>query len=364
MDLTDKRILIVKPSSLGDVVHTLPLVHALKRNHPSCFIGWIVQKGFQGILQSDPAIDEIIPISIPSTSDPHAARGAFIRAASATLATLRRLRKGFKNHPYDLVLDLHASFRSGLLGLTNPRGFRIGFRDAKELNTLFQHRLVGNNPDNRHAVDKNVAFAEYLECSTLPEDYRIVVDPKARKRVSEFLQESGVPEGARIVYANPAARWETKYWTEEAWAELADLLIERAGAAVVFSGSPDDVSYIRTISDRMKQRPIIAAGRLNLAEAVALIEASNVYVGVDSGPMHIAAFAGTPVVALFGPTDPAKVGPYGEGHRVIRRTELDCLACRKRSCSDRICLEGISAQAVFDATIELMGWSLKSPPCK
>jgi heptosyltransferase I len=356
MDLTDKRILIVKPSSLGDVVHTLPLVHALKRNHPSCFIGWIVQKGFQGILQSDPAIDEIIPISIPSTSDPHAARGAFIRAASATLVTLRRLRKGFKNHTYDLVLDLHASFRSGLLGLTNPRGFRIGFRDAKELNTLFQHRLVGNNPDNRHAVDKNMAFAEYLECSTLPEDYRIVVDLIARKRVSEFLQKSGVPEGARIVYANPAARWETKYWTEEAWAELADLLIERAGAAAVFSGSPDDVSYIRNISDRMKQRPIIAAGRLNLAEAVALIGASDVYVGVDSGPMHIAAFAGTPVVALFGPTDPAKVGPYGEGHRVIRRAQLDCLACRKRSCSDRICLEGISAQAVFDATIELMGW--------
>jgi ADP-heptose:LPS heptosyltransferase len=242
------------------------------------------------------------------------------------------------------------------LGLTNPGGLRIGFRDAKELNTLFQHRLVGDNPDNRHAVDKNIAFAEYLGCSTLPEDYRIVVDPKARNRVREFLRESGIPEGGRVVYANPAARWETKFWTVEAWAELADLLIERTGAAVVFSGSPDDAPHIRTIAERMKQRPIIAAGRLNLAEAVALIEAADVYVGVDSGPMHIAAFAGTPVVALFGPTDPAKVGPYGEGHRVIRRTDLDCLACRKRSCSDRICLEGISAQAVFDATTELVGW--------
>ncbi len=194
MDLTDKRILIVKPSSLGDVVHTLPLVHTLKRNHPSCFIGWIVQKGFQGILQSDPSIDEIIPISIPSTSDPHAARGAVVRATSATLATLRRLRSRFKVRPYDLVLDLHASFRSGLLGLTNPGGLRIGFRDAKELNTLFQHRLVGNNPDNRHAVDKNVAFAEYLGCSTVPEDYRIVVDPRgseAGQRVSSGIRHSG-----------------------------------------------------------------------------------------------------------------------------------------------------------------------------
>lgn len=356
MDLTGKRILIVKPSSLGDVVHTLPLAHVLKRAYPSCFLGWIVQKGFQGILQSDPAIDEIIAISIPSTSDPHAPRGAFIRATSATLTALRTMRKRFKERPYDLVLDLHASFRSGLLGLTNPGGLRIGFRDAKELNTLFQRRLVGNNPDNRHAVDKNVAFAEYLGCSTKPEDYRIVVDPKARERISEFLQESGVAEGARLVYANPAARWETKYWTVEAWAELADLLIERAAAAVVLSGSPDDTSYIRMIAERMKQKPVIAAGRLSLAEAVALIEVADVYVGVDSGPMHIAAFAGTPVVALFGPTDPTKVGPYGKGHRVIRRTELDCLACRKRSCPDRVCLEGISARTVFDATVGLMGW--------
>jgi lipopolysaccharide heptosyltransferase I len=356
MDLSGKRVLIVKPSSLGDVVHTLPVVHALKRCYPFCFIGWVVQKGFLGILQSDPAIDEIIPISIPSTSDPHAARGAFIRAAWATLGTLRVLRRKFKADPYDLVLDLHASFRSGLLGLTNPSGLKIGFRDAKELNTRFQHHLVGDNPDGRHAVDKNAAFAEYLKCVPIPEDYRIVVDPMAQERVTAFLREAGIEEGARIVYANPAARWETKYWTMEAWAELADLLVEQAQAAVIFSGSPDDAEYMRKISDRMKQRPIIAAGKLNLAEAVALIEASDVYVGVDSGPMHIAAFAGTPVVALFGPTDPAKVGPYGEGHVVIRNTHLDCLACRKRSCAKRGCLEGISAQTVFDATMERMGW--------
>jgi ADP-heptose:LPS heptosyltransferase len=221
---------------------------------------------------------------------------------------------------------------------------------------VFQHRLVGNNPDDRHAVDKNMAFADYLGCFTGPEDYRIVVDPAAREQVTEFLEESGVRKGARIVYANPAARWETKFWTVKAWAEFADLLIEQTGAAVIFAGGPDDASYIREIANRMKQQPIIAAGKLNLAEAVALIEVADVYVGVDSGPMHIAAFAGTPVVALFGPTDPAKVGPYGEGHKVIRRSDLACLACRKRSCADRVCLEGMSAQEVFDATKEVMGW--------
>jgi len=89
---------------------------------------------------------------------------------------------------------------------------------------------------------------------------------------------------------------------------------------------------------------------------VALLARADVYVGVDSGPMHIAAFTGTPVVALFGPTDPAKVGPYGPGHRVVLREDLDCLACRRRSCEDRKCLEGITAERVFEETVRLLDW--------
>jgi ADP-heptose:LPS heptosyltransferase len=125
---------------------------------------------------------------------------------------------------------------------------------------------------------------------------------------------------------------------------------------VVFAGSTVDIPYIRSITERTKKHAVVAAGKLTLAESTALIEASDVYVGVDSGPMHIAAFAGTPVVAIFGPTDPAKVGPYGEGHRVIRHDGLDCLACRKRSCDDHRCLHEITHQRVFDVTMELLHW--------
>jgi len=354
MDLSAKRVLIVKPSSLGDVVHTLPVVHAIKRCFPSAYVGWIVQKAFAGVLEADPAIDEIIPISIPSTSDPHAGRGAVPKALAATVATLRQLRRRFRRRPYHVVLDLHASFRSGLLALANPGGKRIGFRDAKELNPLFQHHRLVTDPNKPHAVDKNLAFAEFLGCLVTADDFRIVSDPGARARVERFLGEHEAVSGRRIVYANPAARWTTKYWTVEAWAELGDLLISQAAAAVVFAGSAADARYIDQISERMTERPIVAAGKLSLAEAVALIEAADVYVGVDSGPMHIAAFTGTPVVALFGPTEPAKVGPYGDGHKVIRKTDLDCLGCRLRACSNRRCLEGITAREVFAETVALL----------
>jgi heptosyltransferase I len=313
-----------------------------------------VQRGFSALLEPDSAIDEIIPIFIPSTSDPNARRGAIQSAAQATWKTLKDLRARFRAQPYDLVLDLHASFRSGLLALTNPGGRRIGFADAKELNTWFQHDHLTPEADKPHAVDKNLLFASFLGCPPELEDFRIAVSPSAREKVTGFLAESGVRSGQKIVYANPAARWETKFWTIPAWAEFAELVIERLDVAIVFGGSPEDSSYIHAIVERMNRIPVISAGRLNLSESVALLDASDVYVGVDSGPMHIAAFIGIPVVALFGPTDPEKVGPYTKRGLVIRRTDLDCLACRKRSCKNRTCLEGISAETVFKETAKAL----------
>jgi lipopolysaccharide heptosyltransferase I len=354
MDLSHKRVLIVKPSSMGDVVHTLPVVHAIKRLHPSCHVGWIVQRTFQGIIDADPAVDEVIPIFIPSTSDPHAGRRALWKATKAVAGTLVALRKRFKANPYDLVLDLHASFRSGLIALTNPGGVRIGLADAKELNAWFQHQLVIPDPDKPHAVDKNLQFVTHLGCDPEPGDFVIRTSEESGNAVRAFLSEAGISDQDRLVYANPATRWETKYWTVQGWAALADLLISRAGIKVVFSGGPQDEAYIRQIVDKMSEPAVSAAGRLTLSEAIVLIGAADVYVGVDSGPMHIAAFAGTPVVALFGPTDPAKVGPYGQGHRVVQNPDVDCLACRKRSCDDRRCLEGIGPEQVFEETLSII----------
>lgn len=138
MLLNSKRILIIKPSSLGDIVHTLPVAHAIKRCFPNCFIGWIVQHAFAPLLQADNGIDAVYPIQIPSTSDPQAGRWAWLKAFKATVGTLHKVHREFQQKPYDLILDLHASFRNGLLGRTNPGGRRVGFSQAKELNPFFK----------------------------------------------------------------------------------------------------------------------------------------------------------------------------------------------------------------------------------
>ncbi len=357
MNLDKKRVLIIKPSSLGDVVHTLPAAHAIKRIYPSCYLGWIVQETFRGILDDDPAVDEVIPINIPSTSDASASWKTILQAASATVGTIAALRRKFSKRPFDVVLDFHASLRSGIIGMTNPGGIRVGFSDAKELNTHFQKRVVLVQPAPQHAVDKNIAMAEFIGCPVCPEDFHVAVDGRTVSQVKELLGKWGIVDGDKIVYANPVARWDTKLWTKKAWAECADVLIDNLGAKIIFCGSKADSGYIASIIDQMRNDCVMAAGKITLPQAVALLKRSDVYLGVDSGPMHIAAFVGTPVVAVFGPTDPRKVGPYGLGHRVVSLNHLNCLGCRKRSCSDRSCLEKLEASTVISELESLMGWN-------
>ncbi|MGC8660040.1 MAG: glycosyltransferase family 9 protein, partial [Desulfomonilaceae bacterium] len=188
-------------------------------------------------------------------------------------------------------------------------------------------------------------------------DFWLAIGKPAEAEALSFLENAGVGHGQRIVYVNPATRWATKFWSDRAWAELADKLIHELNVVVTFGGAPAELNYLDLIVSHMKQKPLVAAGRLRLMGAAALIKASSLYVGVDSGPMHIAALLGCPIVALFGPTDPAKVGPYGKGHVVVRKEELPCLGCRKSNCSDKRCLNGISAGQVFEEIRGLTGWN-------
>jgi len=347
-----KRFLIIKPSSLGDIIHTLPLAHAIKRSFPECSIGWIVQDVFKEILECDQTIDEVYPIKISSTSDPQAGKRAYFRALLETLVTLKQLRSQLARS-YDHILDLHASFRSGLLGLTASGGQRLGFHDARELNTLFQHRVVKVPEQIKHALERNLLFADHLGCSVLDNDFHMCCSSEDYAFVDSFLRSARIKTGEQIIYAHPSARWQTKFWPTAHWAVLADLMAAN-GKKMVFGGGANDRDFIASITGSMKSKPIVAAGKMSLSQSVALLKKSSLYVGLDSGPMHMAAMTSVPVVALFGPTHPTRVGPYKVLHRIVRHEELDCLECRKRSCSHLSCMKGISVDMVNDAVQELL----------
>jgi len=351
--LAGKRILLIKQSSLGDIIHALPVAHALKRYAPSCYIGWVVEAAFAPLVARDPSVDEVHPIHVPSTSNPDSTRGAYFRAFSATLGVLVRLRAAFRQSPYDWVLDLHASFRSGLFSLMNPGGVRVGFDDARELNTLFQHRLLNVEPKSSHAVDKNLLFCSFFECVAREEDFYLVTDQDDEEQAEAFLGISEIGPEQRYVYVNPGARWQSKYWIAQRWATLCDRL-EANGVRIVFGGSPEDVAHIEIITAAMRYEPTIAAGHLSLTASAALMKKAAAYVGVDTGPMHMAALAGTPVVALFGPTHPERVGPYGINNVVIQADGVECLCCRKRVCTHLACMRGIEVATVYDRVMALI----------
>lgn len=229
----------------------------------------------------------------------------------------------------------------------------MGFKGARELNSFFQDQLVAVPENIEHALEKNLLFGDKLNCSVSAEDFYMCSSSEDVHEVNLFFYQKDLADDVKIIYANPTARWQTKFWSAEKWAELADLFFAR-GTVMVFGGSWQDLSYIETITGFMKTPSVVAAGRFNLPQSLALLQRSSLYVGLDSGPMHMAALCKIPVVALFGPTHPSRVGPYGVEHRIVRTEDLDCLECRKRSCDHLSCMKGISVEMVYDAAISLM----------
>lgn len=205
-DLNGKRLLLIKQSSLGDIVHTLPVAHALKRCFPECQLGWVVERNFAPLLERDQSIAHIHPVHIASTSEPGAKRRVYITALLQMVSTLRTLRRAFHARPYDFVLDLHASWRSGLFARMNPRGRRFGLADAREGNTWFQHHLVGGAATTVHAVDKNLLFCSALGCPPQEDDFYLATNNADDQQAIAFLEANALGPGTPFVYFNPAAR--------------------------------------------------------------------------------------------------------------------------------------------------------------
>jgi 3-deoxy-D-manno-octulosonic-acid transferase/heptosyltransferase-1 len=204
----------------------------------------------------------------------------------------------------------------------------------------------------QHAVDRYLQVADYLGCDcTLKTGYIPVLD--AEKKMVEKLVFEGKPLKGPLVAINPMARWKTKLWKAERFAALADRLGKEMSCRIVFTGSGEDGAVIEEISGMMKERATNLAGRTSLRELACLYSVCNVLITTDTGPMHIGAAMGCPVIALFGPTDPLRTGPYGWGHNVIQ-TEIECNPCFKRECEHVTCMNEITVEKCFEAAKKVL----------
>ncbi len=336
------NILIVKLSAIGDVVHTLPSLADLRKLYPLAHITWVVEEASSDLLVGHPDIDRLLISKrkqwLRDFTNPTRARGA-LRETVAFLQTLR-------DRPYDLVIDFHGLFKSGLIVLLSGARRKIGYDSMQELSGLFLNEKIPEDM-GKHAVDRYLDFLRHLGAKVGEPRFYIPVGEENRTRVDILLETEGIARGERFVAVSPVALWDTKLWEGKKFAMLCDRLVGELGLKTVLTGSSGD-GILQRIEKAMTRPIANLGGKTSLRDLAYLFGRAALVVTTDSGPMHIAAAAGTPVVALFGPTSPSRTGPYGKGHRVIRK-EIDCSPCFLKSCDVLTCMKEITVDEVFKA---------------
>ncbi len=335
------RILIVKLSAIGDVVQSLPALEAIKRTFPHSNIDWAVEAAASGILEGHPLIDRLLVSRRKEWM-------RMLKRPSTFLCGLRGFR-GFigelRGRRYDIAIDLQGLLKSGIVMCLVRAKRKIGFAGTRELSHLFLNERLPAYDADKHALERYLDVARYLGAvdpspnCTLPVGRELAV---MRERVRGIDAE-----GRKLVIINPVARWNTKLWQEDKFAQLADRLVLERNAVVVLTGSAGDREVTGRIRAMMRQQAVDWAGETTLRELAALATMADLFITTDTGPMHLAAAAGTRVVALFGPTAPWRTGPYGPGHVVVR-AGLACSPCFRRACDEGVrCMEAISVEDVM-----------------
>jgi heptosyltransferase-1 len=335
------RILLIKPSAIGDVVHALPILNLLRRRWPSAHISWLVTPGCAGLLEGHPQLDEVILF------ERH--RYAKFWRKPELMVELMHLTRELRQGKFDLVVDLQGLFRSGFLSYQTRAPIRVGFSNAREFAWLgYTHQVPVSM--EQHAVDRYLEITELLGCGRGPVEFVFATNDRDR----DFA--AGLTRGIdRYALLFPGTNWATKRWPVAHFAEIVEPLRQRFGLRSIVGGSPGEAQLASQIRGAVN-----LAGKTSLRQLTALIERADLVISNDSGPMHIAAALGKPLVALFGPTNPARTGPYQREESVVR-LDIPCSPCYARRCVHHSCLRWLSVEAVMKAVEDAV--LVPSPSC-
>ncbi|MFH1597263.1 MAG: lipopolysaccharide heptosyltransferase II [Pseudomonadota bacterium] len=329
------RILLVKLSSFGDVLHTLPTLEALRAAYPEGHLTWLVEAAYAPLLSGHPALDEV-------WEAPRLRPGNFFKGTNPAIfgGLLRRLRA----RDFDLVLDLQGLLKSAVWVFFSRSPRKVGYDRTREGSYLVLTERVPPYDPEAHAVWRYLNLAHYLGAPVAAPSTDPSADPPALPRFRLGL-DAGVdlgpllPEAGQrpLAVLHPGARWTSKLWPAAGWARLAQWLRAEKGFQVAVTGAAADRDLAAQICAGLRQPVINLAGRTDLAQLAGVLKAARLAVTTDTGAMHLAAALSTPVAALFGPTAPWRTGPFGNGHEIVR-LEMECSPCFKRQCPEPRCL--------------------------
>ncbi len=361
---TFERILLIKPSAVGDVLHTVPVLAKLRRRYPQARIDWLLAPHIAEHIRHHPALSNVVLFARHDL----ARFGRNWRSTSAFFQLVSRLWRT----RYDLVLDLHGQFRSALFTLASGAPVRIGFdRPRPALHRgagrrlvaeAYRHAWTGTREGawlaythripiptlDVHAVDRYLWIGDMLGLDDGPPDFRVPVPADSVERVDALLRSQGAAEEPLAVLV-PGTLWETKHWHVEGFAGVARHLRQR-GFAVVLAGSAKERDRCRAVAEQCAG-VLDLCGQTTLSELAALLQRAAISVTNDSGTMHLTVAVGRPVVSVFGPTDPLWIGPYRRPGAVVQ-ANVPCAPCylrKRRACPhEHACMRDVTTEMVIE----------------
>jgi heptosyltransferase II len=316
---TIKKILIIKLCCVGDILFTTPAIRALRQGFPKAHLAYLVGSWSREIIEDNPHLDEIIIYDVPAHSS------CRWRAFTRTLDCLRELRK----KKFDLAIIFHRTSFSSLFALLGGIPQRIGF-DYAGRGRFLTHKVAFDG--SKHEVDRHLDVVISLGLESAGQATEMKVMSKEENYASSLLWANGVRAEDRVIGIlagggkNPGVFMPTKRWHPTKFAQLADTMIKEYKAKIIFVGGPGDEEVVRKVVSGMKNESVDLVGKTTFKQLAAVLKRCQLFIGGDSGPLHIAAAVGTPTIGIFGPLDPRLVAPRGENHIAICKN-ISCSPC-------------------------------------
>lgn len=332
------KILILKPSSLGDVIHALPVLRLIKSHLPQSRIYWWLDSRLKSLLEEDPDLAGVIPFDRRGWASPRRWREMFSSL------------QGLRAQHFDWAIDLQGLARSGIFAWLANAGLTVGLDSgrggSREGARAFYDLTPPPPAAGTHAVDRYLAVLPLLN---MPVHWNFEWLPK-RPEIAAQVQRKWNPGPGPWIALLPGARWDNKRWPVEHFVQLSRLMRGMSALQFVILGGAGERAAGEAIAKENPGRCLNLAGETSLWEMIEWVRRGRLVISADTGPMHVAAALGRPVIALFGPTDSRNTGPYGKPGSVLQINSLPCVPCMRAFCHyavPRACLTTLTASVVY-----------------
>jgi heptosyltransferase I len=326
------RIALIKPSALGDIMNSLPVLTALRQRFAGAHISWIVNRSYEALLRGHPDLDETIAFE----------RNLGRQGPVSGLLAMGRFFRTIRERRFDLAIDLQGLLRTGLIALATGAPRRIGLNSAREGASWFYTEIVEDRGGSPHAVDRYWHIAEHLGAGDFGKTFHLPENVLGRDWARSVLKDLPRPWLALGV----GSRWVTKRWPPEHFAELGRRALREFGGSIIFIGAPDEADLARHTAQLVDGPTLNVAGATSLTQLAGLLALVDVLIANDTGPLHLAVALGRPIVAPYTCTKVSRNGPYGQEHHAVE-TKVYCQGSYLRQCRRLECMAELTPDRLW-----------------